>query len=90
MKKSEVVLLVLLFVIAMLFNSFCVGRYTRNGIVKGVNSGSVLIVDDKGKTWEYIDKKGELHKGDEVTVKIYDNGTEKYYSDDVVESVKRK
>lgn len=84
--------IILLAIVVILIGK--VGYYethrTEKVVVMEVTEDSYKVYDYNGHHWYSIEKNKNftLHRGEEVTVKIWNNGTDRVYIDDEIISVK--
>lgn len=59
--------------------------YTTDGVIREVENGVVTVEDRAGHLWDF--EGFGYHKGDNVTIKFYDNGTDTERIDDKIVDV---
>lgn len=85
MIKKIICVIQILVVFALTFASFMLADYitsyyNRQGVVKSVNGYEVKVIDTIGEAWVFY--ADDLSVGDEVTLKMYNGGTDYKFDDD--------
>lgn len=92
MKKIGVILLFVAMVsLCIIANNEWVGKYSKVAVVKANYNGWILAQDSDGKYYEFDDKEHTFEIGDNVEIKLSDNGTTETKQDDkIIRVVKLK
>lgn len=83
----KVILITILAIVAFLIVGHIESHYTTMAVVTYINSnGYVTAVDKNGEVWAFYGDN--FSNGDEVKLKMFTNGTDSIYDDEVVKAVK--
>lgn len=83
----KTILIVALAIVAFLIVGHIESHYTAMAVVTYTNSnGYVTAVDKNGEVWAFYGDN--FSNGDEVKLKMFTNGTDSIYDDEVVKAVK--
>lgn len=65
-------------------------HYSKNGYVAEINENEVVIVDDNGHEWVWLEEEPTYQRGDKVKMTMYTNHTDGNIFDDEIIKIKIK